>query len=64
MAILVIDDEAGLRRSLSAYLEDMDYETLLAANGREGSESRGQRRSLPVASAARILFRQIRRRYR
>jgi putative two-component system response regulator len=36
MTILVIDDEAGLRRSLSAYLEDMDHETLLAANGREG----------------------------
>jgi len=36
MSILVIDDEAGLRRSLCAYLEDRDFEMLEAANGREG----------------------------
>lgn len=36
MAILVIDDEASLRRSLCAYLEDLDYETLEAGNGQEG----------------------------
>lgn len=38
MPILVIDDEAGLRRSLCAYLEDRDFETIEAANGREGLE--------------------------
>lgn len=36
MAVLIIDDEAGLRRSLAAHLEDMDFEVLEAANGREG----------------------------
>jgi len=36
MSILVIDDEAGLRRSLCAYLEDRDFTMLEAANGREG----------------------------
>jgi putative two-component system response regulator len=36
MAILIIDDEAGLRRSLAAHLEDMDFDVLSAANGREG----------------------------
>jgi putative two-component system response regulator len=36
MSILVIDDEVGLRRSLCAYLEDLDYETLQAADGGEG----------------------------
>lgn len=35
MAILVIDDEAGLRRSLCAYLEDLDHETLEAGDGLE-----------------------------
>ena len=30
MAILVIDDEGGLRRSVCAYLEDLDYDTLEA----------------------------------
>jgi putative two-component system response regulator len=38
MVILIIDDEAGLRRSLMAYLEDMDHEVLEAANGQEGLE--------------------------
>jgi len=38
MSILVIDDEAGLRRSLSAYLEDRDFTVIEAANGREGLE--------------------------
>ena len=38
MAILVIDDEGGLRRSVCAYLEDLDYDTLDAANGRDGLE--------------------------
>ncbi len=36
MTVLVIDDEAGLRRSLRAHLEDMDYEVLEAGDGREG----------------------------
>ena len=36
--ILVIDDEAGLRRSLCAYLEDLNYDTLTASNGLEGLE--------------------------
>lgn len=34
--ILIIDDEVGLRRSLSAHLEDMNFDTLEAANGQEG----------------------------
>lgn len=38
-AILVIDDEAGLRRSLCAHLEDLDYEVVDAANGREGLDA-------------------------
>ncbi|BFR47230.1 response regulator [Nitratidesulfovibrio sp. HK-II] len=38
MSVLVIDDQEGLRRSLCAYLEDMDYETLEAADGRLGLE--------------------------
>lgn len=33
MKILIIDDEDGLRRSLSAYLEDQGYDTLDGANG-------------------------------
>ncbi|MDP2848534.1 MAG: response regulator [Humidesulfovibrio sp.] len=36
MSILIIDDEPGLRRSLTAHLEDQEYETLEAANGLEG----------------------------
>ena len=36
MTILIIDDEPGLRRSLTAHLEDLEYETLEAANGLEG----------------------------
>ena len=36
MNILVIDDEDGLRRSLCAYLEDLGYDTIDAANGKEG----------------------------
>ncbi|WP_045221254.1 HD-GYP domain-containing protein [Desulfonatronum thioautotrophicum] len=39
MAILIIDDEDGLRRALSAYLEDMDYETFTAENGLQGLET-------------------------
>ena len=38
MPILIIDDEAGLRRSLSAHLEDLEYDTLEAGNGQEGLE--------------------------
>ncbi|WMW64725.1 HD domain-containing phosphohydrolase [Nitratidesulfovibrio liaohensis] len=38
MSVLVIDDEEGLRRSLCAYLEDMDYDPLEAADGRQGLE--------------------------
>lgn len=36
--ILVIDDEDALRRSLGAYLEDLNYDTLTAPNGLEGLE--------------------------
>lgn len=36
MNILIIDDEASLRRSLGAFLEDMDYDHLEASNGMEG----------------------------
>ena len=43
--ILVIDDEAGLRRSLCAYLEDLNYDTLttnlcapIAYEGNENGE--------------------------
>ncbi len=36
MSVLVVDDEEGLRRSLCAFLEDMDYGTLEAADGRQG----------------------------
>ncbi len=45
MAILVIDDEAGLRRSLTAYLEDMDHEVLQGANGQEGLDALMARRA-------------------
>lgn len=38
MSILVIDDEASLRRSLRAYLEDLDHEVLEAENGKQGIE--------------------------
>jgi len=36
MAILVIDDEPGLRRSLCAHLEDIDHEPLEAGDGQRG----------------------------
>ncbi len=36
MAILIIDDEASLRRSLCAFLEDRDYDVLEAADGERG----------------------------
>ncbi|MCU7843847.1 MAG: response regulator [Candidatus Thiodiazotropha sp. (ex Monitilora ramsayi)] len=36
--ILTIDDEAGIRQNLSAYLEDCGYRTLEAADGSEGVE--------------------------
>ncbi len=39
MTILIIDDEPGLRRSLSAHLEDLEYDTMEAANGLEGLEA-------------------------
>lgn len=39
MAILIIDDEPGLRRSLGAHLEDMEYAVMEAANGQEGLEA-------------------------
>ncbi len=38
MKILIIDDEDGLRRSLSAYLKDLGYDTLDGANGQVGLE--------------------------
>jgi sigma-B regulation protein RsbU (phosphoserine phosphatase) len=37
-SVLTVDDEAGVRRNLSAYLEDCGYRTLEASNGREGLE--------------------------
>ncbi len=49
MNILVIDDEEGLRRSLRAFLEDLGYDTLDAANGKEGLEA--LRRSMPDLAA-------------
>ena len=36
--ILIIDDETVVRKSLAAYLDDCGYQTLTAANGREGLE--------------------------
>jgi CheY-like chemotaxis protein len=36
--ILVIDDEATVRQSVSDYLGDMNYRTLVAENGRIGIE--------------------------
>ena len=36
VTILIIDDEAALRHSFSDYLEDLDYRTLTAENGRNG----------------------------
>ncbi|WP_461208565.1 HD-GYP domain-containing protein [Desulfocurvus sp. DL9XJH121] len=36
MTILIIDDEESLRRSLGAFLEDMDFDVLEAENGRQG----------------------------
>jgi len=38
MAILIIDDEQFLRTSIADFLEDLEYEPLLAANGLEGLE--------------------------
>jgi len=47
MTILIIDDEAGLRRSLTAHLEDQEFDTLEAANGLEGLEAlRANRQSI------------------
>lgn len=37
-SILTIDDEAGIRQNLAAYLEDCGYRTLTAADGSEGME--------------------------
>jgi DNA-binding NtrC family response regulator len=34
--ILVIDDEQAIRNSYSHFLEDYDYQTIEASNGREG----------------------------
>ena len=45
MRILIIDDEEGLRRSLSAYLEDQDHDPLQASNGRDGLDA--MRAALP-----------------
>ena len=36
--VLTIDDEAGIRQNLSAYLEDCGYRVLVASNGRAGLE--------------------------
>lgn len=49
MNILVIDDEDGLRRSLSAYLEDIGHDTFEAPNGLIGLEV--MREKLPDLAA-------------
>ena len=36
--ILIIDDEAAILQSFADYLEDMEYQTLVAENGRIGLE--------------------------
>ncbi len=38
MKVLVIDDEAGVRRTLSMILEDEGYDVLTASDGKEGLE--------------------------
>jgi sigma-B regulation protein RsbU (phosphoserine phosphatase) len=43
-SVLTVDDEAGIRRNLSAYLEDCGYRTLEASNGHEGLEVFGRER--------------------
>lgn len=52
MAILVVDDEPSLRRSLRAYLEDMDHEVLEAGDGLEGLSVL---RARPVGVAAAVV---------
>jgi DNA-binding NarL/FixJ family response regulator len=37
--ILVVDDEAAVRNSMAAYLEDLGYRVVAAASGREGMEA-------------------------
>jgi len=39
MAILIIDDEPSLRRSLGAHLEDLDHDVIEAADGAQGLEA-------------------------
>lgn len=36
MKVLLIDDDPGIRRSIAAYLEDLDFAVLHAENGRQG----------------------------
>ena len=36
MKVLVIDDEAGVRRTVSLILEDAGYDVSAASDGREG----------------------------
>lgn len=38
LTVLIIDDEEFLRRSLADFIEDLEHEPLLAANGLEGLE--------------------------
>ena len=38
MKVLIIDDEAGVRRTLSMILEDEGYQVISASDGREGIE--------------------------
>ncbi len=38
MKILVVDEESGLRRTLSTILEDEGYTVLVASDGKEGLE--------------------------
>ena len=38
MKVLVVDDEAGVRRTLSMILEDEGYQVITASDGKEGLE--------------------------
>ncbi len=41
MKVLVVDDEAGVRRTLSMILEDEGYQVITASDGKEGLEKAG-----------------------
>ena len=42
MKVLIVDDEAGVRRTLSMILEDEGYQVLSASDGKEGLERAGK----------------------